>query len=106
MNSKLKNASVLIVGGGVSGASLAIRLAREDLEVVLVEKDKFPRHKLCGEFVSPECLAHFESLGVLDQMAEIGGDSIHETRFFAQNGKSIAVPSEWFFNGNNGALID
>ena len=104
MNSKLKNARVLIVGGGVSGASLAIRLAREDLEVVLVEKDKFPRHKLCGEFVSPECLAHFESLGVLDQMAEIGGDSIHETRFFAQNGKSIAVPSEWFFNGNNGAL--
>ena len=54
--------------------------------------------------VSPECLKYFEELGVLDSMQEIGGDSIRETRFFAENGKSVSVPSEWFSGGAQGAL--
>ncbi len=95
---------ILIVGGGVSGASLAIRLARNGFNVTVVERDKFPRHKLCGEFVSPECLRHFEDLGVSETMNAIGGDSIYETRFYSGNGKSIGVPSEWFSNGKKGAL--
>ncbi len=103
-NSKTINKQILIVGGGVAGASLAIRLAKKGLEVLVVEKDKFPRHKLCGEFVSPECLLHFESLGVLDSMQEIEGESIRETRFFSENGNGVSVPSEWFYNGEQGAL--
>jgi menaquinone-9 beta-reductase len=56
-NSKLK---IAIVGAGPAGASLAIRLARESFEVVLIEREKFPRHKLCGEFISPECFAQLK----------------------------------------------
>ncbi len=104
MNPSFRKTQVLIIGGGVSGASLAIRLSKQGLKVLVVEKDKFPRHKLCGEFVSPECLVHFESLGILDSMQEIGGDSIYATTFFSEQGKSVSVPSEWFFNGANGAL--
>lgn len=106
MEANLKTAKkrILIVGGGVAGASLAIRLAQKNLDVLVIERDKFPRHKLCGEFVSPECIAHFEDLGVSDSMKEIGGDAISETRFFSQRGKSVSIPSDWFSGGGKGAL--
>ena len=86
---------VAIVGGGPAGSSLAIRLAQNGFETVLIEKEKFPRQKLCGEFISPECLGHFDELGVLDRMMAAGGDRIYETRFFATGGRSVAVPSGW-----------
>ncbi|CAN5844278.1 NAD(P)/FAD-dependent oxidoreductase [soil metagenome] len=93
-----------IVGAGPAGASLAIRLARKDFEVTLIEREKFPRHKLCGEFISPECLTHFKDLGVLEEMLAVGGDRISETVFYSQAGKSVSVPSEWFKNDSSGAL--
>ena len=100
-NSKSK---ILIVGAGPGGVSLAIRLAKRDFEVVLVEREKFPRHKLCGEFVSPECLEHFRELEVLDEMFAIGGDRVSQTVFYAPSGKNVSVPSEWFGNLQEGAL--
>ncbi len=98
------NQKILIIGGGVAGSSLAIRLRRQGWEVCIVEKDKFPRHKLCGEFVSPECFSHFEELDVLDSISNIGGEAIFETRFFSESGRSVAVPSKWFSGGMGGAL--
>lgn len=95
---------ILIVGAGVAGSSLAIRLARENFRVTLSERESFPRHKLCGEFISPEALIHFKKLGVLDEMLAIGGDRIGETVFYSARGCSVAVPSGWFENGKLGAL--
>ncbi|CAN5145396.1 NAD(P)/FAD-dependent oxidoreductase [soil metagenome] len=94
-NSKFQ---IAIVGAGPAGAGLAIRLANQGFSVNLIEREKFPRHKLCGEFISPECLPHFKELGVLDEMLESGGDRITETVFYEPNGKSVSVPSEWFGN--------
>jgi flavin-dependent dehydrogenase len=104
--SKIQNlkSKIAIVGAGPAGAGLAIRLAAEGFEVTLVERDKFPRQKLCGEFVSPECLEHFAALGVLDEMEAIGGDRIAETVFYAPNGRSVSVPSEWLGKSAQGAL--
>ncbi len=104
MKSARIETEVLIAGGGVAGASLAIRLRAQGHAVLIVEKDAFPRHKLCGEFVSPECLVQFQKLGVLNEMLDVGGDRIEETRFYAENGRSLSVPSRWFFNGESGAL--
>ena len=99
-NHNLK-AKIVIVGAGPAGASLAIRLAKNDFSVALIEREKFPRHKLCGEFMSPECLAHFAELGVLDAMLAAGGDRISETVFYAPDGKNVTVPSKWFNNEQN-----
>src|SRR5687767_7519136 len=95
--SEIRNpkSQIVVVGAGPAGASLAIRLAASGFEVTLVEREKFPRHKLCGEFVSPECLDHFAELGVLEEMFAIGGDRITETRFYAPSGRNVVVPSEW-----------
>ncbi len=85
-----------IVGAGPAGASLAIRLAAANYPVTLIERERFPRHKLCGEFISPECLLHFERFGVKQRMAAADGCKITATVFHAMNRKSVTIPSEWF----------
>ena len=93
-----------IVGGGPAGSSAAIRLAAAGLRVLLVEQKKFPRQKLCGEFISPECLVHFDELGVLQDISAAGGVDLRETVFFARSGKGVAVKSEWFGQTGSFAL--
>jgi flavin-dependent dehydrogenase len=90
---------VAIAGAGPAGASAAIQLALTGARVLLIEEKKFPRAKLCGEFISPECLTHFKRLGVMDQMSAAGGAAVSETVFYSRRGNSVAVPSEWFING-------
>ncbi len=94
---------ILIVGAGPAGTSAAIRLVNKGFAVKLIEREKFPRHKLCGEFISPECFGHFKALGVLDEMFSANGENISETIFYAPNGKSVNVPSKWF-SANETAL--
>ena len=91
-----RNQPVVIAGGGPAGSSLAIRLAQNDIPVILVERESFPRPKLCGEFISPECLTHFDQLGALPRMLDAGGDRISETVFCSLGGSSISLRSGLF----------
>ena len=97
-----KSFDVAIVGAGPAGSSTAIRLANAGLSVLLAEQKKFPREKLCGEFISPECLAHFDELGVLHDISAAGGVDLRETVFYARSGNGASIKSEWF--GQNGSL--
>ncbi|MDX6303261.1 MAG: hypothetical protein QOI77_230 [Blastocatellia bacterium] len=90
------NYDVIIAGGGPAGASAAIHLANSGARVLLLEQKKFPRAKLCGEFISPECTPHFERLGVAQQMFAAGPAKLTETVFYSPRGKSVSVPSSWF----------
>lgn len=96
------NFDVIIAGAGPAGSSAAIHLARSGLRVVLVEQKKFPRPKLCGEFISPECEHHFQKLGVSEQMTCSAPSLISETIFFSSRGHHVTVPSSWF--GGSAAL--
>ncbi len=95
---------VMIVGGGPAGTCTAIHLAAQGARVLLAEQKKFPRAKLCGEFISPECLAHFERLGVMQRMTAAGGARLIETVFYSRKGAGVCVPSEWFGAGGRAAL--
>jgi len=95
------NYDVIIAGGGPAGTSAAIHLALGGACVLLAEQKKFPRPKLCGEFISPECLAHFERLGVFQQMAAARGADLGETVFYARGGSNVSIPSSWFGSGTN-----
>ena len=97
---RIPHSAFVIVGAGPAGSSLAIRLAKNGYSVTLIEKDRFPREKLCGEFISPECFRHFDELGVKGELLESGGDRITETRFFSKGGRSVTVPTGWFGHGN------
>ena len=96
MNKSQHNFDVIIAGAGPAGSSAAIHLARKDLRVLLVEQKKFPRPKLCGEFISPECRRHFETLGVADAMTDSDPTSITETVFYSSRGQHVTIPSSWF----------
>ena len=94
--SSAKPFAVAIAGAGPAGTSAAIRLALTGARVLLLEEKKFPRAKLCGEFISPECIDHFQQLGVMDQMLVAGASSLSETVFYSARGHQVSVPSEWF----------
>lgn len=53
-----------IVGGGLAGLALSIQIAKEGHKVVLFEKEQYPFHRVCGEYISLESWNFLESLGV------------------------------------------
>jgi menaquinone-9 beta-reductase len=56
-----------ILGGGPAGAAAAIAARGEGSDVTVIEKSAFPRHKVCGEFLSPEIAEELEKLGAWEQ---------------------------------------
>ncbi|HJU55161.1 MAG TPA: NAD(P)/FAD-dependent oxidoreductase [Pyrinomonadaceae bacterium] len=104
MSKAANSYDVVIAGGGPAGASAAIHLAMQGARVLVAEQKRFPRAKLCGEFISPECLGHFARLGVMDRMLDAGGAQLTETRFYTRSGRSVNVPSEWFGGASASAL--
>jgi flavin-dependent dehydrogenase len=55
---------VIIVGGGLAGLTSAIHLSKREKQVLLIEKNEYPKHKVCGEYISNEVLPYLNSLGV------------------------------------------
>lgn len=70
--------SVLVAGGGVAGAAAACLLAQRGREVLLVERERGPHDKICGEFVSGEAVDALARLGI--DVAGLGGAPIHSVR--------------------------
>ena len=54
---------VIIIGGGLAGLASAIHLAKSNFNVLLIEKNTYPKHKVCGEYVSNETLPYLGFLG-------------------------------------------
>src|SRR5438552_15778343 len=60
---------VAIIGGGLAGLALGIQCAKAGYETILFEKEKYPFHKVCGEYISFESWNFLEDFGVpLSQM--------------------------------------
>ena len=59
-----EHVEVAIVGAGPAGSTLAALLARRGVAIALVDRDEFPRDKLCGEFLSYDALPILDRLGV------------------------------------------
>jgi flavin-dependent dehydrogenase len=55
---------IIIVGGGLAGLTSAIHLSTLKKRVLLIEKNEYPKHKVCGEYISNEVLPYLNSLGI------------------------------------------
>ncbi|HMH31754.1 MAG TPA: NAD(P)/FAD-dependent oxidoreductase [Puia sp.] len=55
---------VAIVGGGLAGLTLSIQLAKAGYRVIVFEKEKYPFHKVCGEYISFESWNFLEDMGI------------------------------------------
>lgn len=54
--------SITIIGGGIAGLILSIQLARKGVKVTVIEKDDYPKHKVCGEYISNEVVPFLRSI--------------------------------------------
>jgi flavin-dependent dehydrogenase len=95
---------VIIIGAGPAGSTVSTLLARAGLCPLLLEKSRFPREKLCGEFITPECLKVFDRLGARARIFDAGAQSIHQWTLFAMDGRSVKVPMEWIADGGKHAI--
>src|SRR5205085_7935657 len=71
---------VAIIGAGPAGSMLGALLASRGVRVAVVDRDLFPRDKLCGEFLSYDALPILDRLGVLDEIDRSGAPHITHAR--------------------------
>ena len=69
---------LIVIGGGPAGTSAALTAVRHGVRVLLLERGRFPRHKVCGEFVSSESLDLLEAL--LDVRSALLHDAVEIAR--------------------------
>lgn len=78
----------IIIGGGLAGLTVALELAKRNISVLVIEKNSYPKHKVCGEYLSEEVGPYLESLGInLDDAVKINTLEISNRR-----GKSLRTP--------------
>jgi menaquinone-9 beta-reductase len=82
-------ADAVVVGGGPAGAATAILLAEQGLSVVLLDRARFPRDKICGEYLSPEGGRILERLGVLEAVETRGARPLRGMRILAPDGTPL-----------------
>ena len=79
------NPDVLIIGGGLAGLTSAIHLSQKGLKVILIEKSDYPRHKVCGEYISNEILPYLLWLGA--DVSKLNPTNITQFEFTTNTGK-------------------
>nr|WP_279347040.1 NAD(P)/FAD-dependent oxidoreductase [Gramella sp. AN32] len=78
------------MGGGLAGLTAALHLSQNNISVSLFEKDPYPRHRVCGEYISNEIMPYLNELGV-NLQAE-NPVLIDRLRFSNKSGKEICSP--------------
>lgn len=64
MSASSNATSHLVIGGGLAGSMIAIRLASAQREVTLLERERTAHHKVCGEFLSREAVEYLHEAGI------------------------------------------
>jgi len=88
IDEKLYDAAV--IGGGLAGLSLSIQLAKAGYNVVLFEKEKYPFHKVCGEYISLESWDFIKGLGL--DLEKMNLPIIKNLIVSSPNGNSLEQP--------------
>jgi flavin-dependent dehydrogenase len=73
----------LVIGGGPGGSTVALLLARAGWSVALVERHRFPRRKVCGEYVSGTNLPLLNLLGLSEPFGDTGGPEVRRVGLFS-----------------------
>lgn len=83
------NPQIAIIGGGLAGLTAAIHLSKAGKSVILFEKNTYPKHKVCGEFISNEVLPYLEEMGLNIELLQ--PTHINRTSISINSGKSISA---------------
>jgi len=80
---------VIVVGGGLAGLTCGIHLAKKGLAVTIIEKSAYPKHKVCGEYISNEILPYLNWLGA--DVSELNPVSIKKFQFSSLSGAPVSA---------------
>ncbi len=100
------NLDVVIIGSGPAGSSAAFLLAQLGWKVGLLEKQRFPREKLCGEFISPEGVSDLSSLGLWPALAMHEPPPVNRTRVTFPSGHNLKIDFESPGRGLSRSILD
>ncbi|WP_417429218.1 NAD(P)/FAD-dependent oxidoreductase [Halpernia sp.] len=87
MINSTKNSQILIIGGGLAGLTSAIHLTKLGFSVIVIEKNEYPKHKVCGEYISNEVLPYFKWLDI--KIEKLKPTHITDLQFSSESGKMI-----------------
>jgi flavin-dependent dehydrogenase len=84
-----ERAEVLVVGAGPAGAATAWALARAGVDVLVLDRARFPRAKPCAEYLSPQASRILADMGALAAVEAAGGAQLAGMTIHAPNGVSF-----------------
>jgi len=82
----------IIVGGGPAGTTCALYAERMGLKVLLVDKKKFPRDKICGDAISGKSIQYLQELGLDKEVEKVPHVLVYSVVFSSPNEKVINIP--------------
>jgi len=83
----MRNSEIIIIGGGLAGLTAGIHLSKKGISVTLIEKNEYPKHKVCGEYISNEVLPYLKWLDL--NISDLNPTSIDTLEFSTVKGTSI-----------------
>src|SRR5436305_14773441 len=82
---------VAIVGGGPAGSSCAAFCARGGLRTLVLEREKFPREKVCGDCLNPSCWPVLQRLSLAQRVRALPHSKLDSVEFIAIGGRNVIV---------------
>ncbi|HEV2612738.1 MAG TPA: FAD-dependent oxidoreductase [Noviherbaspirillum sp.] len=90
----------IIIGAGPAGASAAILLSRQGWRVAVVEKQRFPRRKVCGECIAASNLPLLDELGIGKAVADLAGAPLRQVALMMGE-QTVRAPFPAFADGRH-----
>jgi geranylgeranyl reductase family protein len=82
---------VIIAGGGPAGSACASFCAKHGLRVLVLEREAFPREKVCGDCLNPNCWPLLDRLGVRDAVMNLTHNPLDRVEFIGISGRSVVI---------------
>jgi len=80
---------VIVVGGGPAGSVTARRLALAGWRVLVLERERFPREKICGEYLCPAAVSRLDALGLSGTIERLPHRTITRVRIATPSGQVV-----------------
>src|SRR5215469_4265068 len=82
---------IAIIGGGPAGSSCAAFCALAGLRTVVLDREKFPREKVCGDCLNPSCWPVLERLELAQRVRDLPHSILNSVAFIAINGREVIL---------------
>ncbi len=84
------HSDIIVAGGGLAGLTAALELSRAGFDCLVLEKNHYPFHKVCGEYLSNEVIPYLKSVNF--PLSETGSTQVSRLQLSAPGGRLVDIP--------------